>query len=57
MNAIQTLRQSPKGRESQNQRSTDNHGNELVVQQTNITEVVNVTKEIVQVVPANPQVV
>jgi len=29
----------------------------IVVQQTNLTEVVNVTKEIVQVVPADPQVV
>jgi hypothetical protein len=29
----------------------------IVVQQTNITEVVNVTKEIIEVVPANPSVV
>ena len=29
----------------------------IVVQQTNITEVVNVTKEIIEVVPANPSVI
>src|SRR5258706_565214 len=58
MNAIQTLR--GKAQKAGNLKTSAQQiitVTNIVVQQTNITEVVNVTKEIVQVVPSNPAVV
>jgi len=58
MSAIQTLR--AKAQKAGNLKTNPQQivtVTNIVVQQTNITEVVNVTKEIVQVIPANPSVV
>src|SRR5206468_3938677 len=58
MNAIQTLR--GKAQKAGNLKTSEHQivtVTNIVVQQTNITEVVNVTKEVVQVVPASPSVV
>jgi len=58
MNAIQSLR--VKAQKAGNLKTSPQQivtVTNIVVQQTNITEVVNVTKEVVQVVPSNPSVI
>jgi hypothetical protein len=57
MDAIQFLGARRKGRESKNDIATDRHGNKRCRAATNVTEIVNVTKEIIEVVPANPSVI
>jgi hypothetical protein len=58
MDTIQALRQ--KAHEAGNLKTTPQQivtVTNIVVQQTNVTEVVNVTKQIIEVVPANPSVI
>ena len=58
MDAIQDLRS--KAKKLGNLKTTDQQivtVTNIVVQQTNVTEVVNVTKEIIEVAPANPSVI
>lgn len=58
MDAIQALRK--KAKELGNLKTTDQQivtVTNVVVLQTNVTEVVNVTREIIEVVPANPSVI
>src|SRR6185436_6355205 len=58
MNAVQALR--VKAQKAGNLKTSPQQVvtvTNIVVQQTNITEVVNVTKEVVQVVPSNPSVI